>query len=253
MITNRTSRRSTAVSTIIKEFKQKTARPSCEKVETRIANNLNDRIDGYKLAYDEYLQKGYIQENRRGMIIEESDLDTEHTATINSFIDGAIAGTITVNSQTNLPFQNTWPNTNTPFKRTKKEFPAEFTRLAIKRKYRYNQELLKQLFNAAFIYTKYIRKCSEIFIEVTPSHATFYRDQMCFAIIGSSDYCTRVQNTDASLLWLDVEWENHIEDQSKFYLDQKSREILADQMLKDLSAQKDLHKIQYLLDLQEAI
>ena len=69
-----------------------------------IADNLFHRLNAYRLGYNEYLKKGYISENQYQILVNELDLN-EDTLTIVAYHGTKEVGTITVNTQNVLPFE----------------------------------------------------------------------------------------------------------------------------------------------------
>jgi len=68
---------------------------------------------------------------------------------------------------------------------------CEFTRLALDVD-QCGKEALGSLFHLAVIFAYNIHGCSDLFIEVNPRHAAFYRRKLGFKLIGKEKVCRRV-------------------------------------------------------------
>ncbi|MES1981061.1 MAG: GNAT family N-acetyltransferase [Pseudomonadota bacterium] len=68
---------------------------------------------------------------------------------------------------------------------------------------------MASLFHVAFIYGRYLHKCTDVFIEVNPRHRRFYERMLGFARQGDSKTNPRV-NAPAFLLWVNLD---HVEQQ----------------------------------------
>ena len=154
-----------------------------------IANNLIHRLNAFRLGYNEYLKKGYIHENQYGVLMNALDLE-EETLTIVAYHGMKEVGTMTINTQKVLPFQSLFScelvNDN-QFK------GAEFTRLAINEDYRNQKEILLGMFNLVFTYSKFVKNCSHLAIEVNPRHVKFYERILGFTSVAENESCPRVR------------------------------------------------------------
>ena len=65
--------------------------------------------------------------------------------------------------------------------------------------------VMASLFHVAYIYGRYIHKCTDVFIEVNPRHRRFYETMLGFKRLGERKINPRV-NAPAFLLWVDVEY-----------------------------------------------
>ena len=202
MVTTFKSNRLSAVSSIIRVLENEIA----QKVEVTsgfkfvVADNLFHRLNAYRLGYNKYLKKGYIEENQYQALINELDLD-EETLTIVAYHGTKEVGTITVNTQSNLPFEEIFDceaSKDSNFK------GAELTRLAIDENYRNNKEILLGMFNLVFAYSRFIKNCSHLVIEVNPRHVKFYERILGFMPVAENVSCPRVRGAPAVLLMGDL-------------------------------------------------
>jgi len=81
---------------------------------------------------------------------------------------------------------------------------CEFTKLAFDPGIRLKQ-VLASVFHVAFIYARYIQKCTDLFIEVNPRHRRYYEGMLGFKRQGDVKSNPRV-NAPAVLLWLDLDY-----------------------------------------------
>lgn len=190
--------RISAVSSIIRQLEAESEIKAKASIELKfvVANNLFHRLNAFRLGYNEYLKKGYIHENQIGLLMNDLDLE-EETLTIVAYLGMYEAGTVTINTQKVLPFQSLFSSdlVNSPnFKL------AELTRLAINENYRNQKEILLGMFNYVFTYTKFIKNCTHLAIEVNPRHVKFYDGILGFTPIAENTSCPRVCGAPAVLL-----------------------------------------------------
>ena len=79
---------------------------------------------------------------------------------------------------------------------------CEIVKFAIEDSVNY-KPLLAALFHVAFIYAHRLNNCTDLLIEVTPQHASFYRRMLEFELFGEERLNPRV-NTRGVLLGLDL-------------------------------------------------
>ena len=65
------------------------------------------------------------------------------------------------------------------------------------------KELLASLFHVVYIYARLLRRATQMFIEVNPRHAGFYRRALGFRVVGPERVCQRV-GAPAVFLCLDL-------------------------------------------------
>lgn len=202
MMTKLKSQRLSAVSTIIQGISDSgLATESNIQFHFAIADNLFHRLNAFRLGYTEYIKKGYIDENEYKVLINALDIDVD-TLTIVAYHGNREVGTLTVNTQNLLPFQEIF---DCPEIHQEGFKGAELTRLAIDEEFRNQKEILLGLFNIAFAYAKFVRKCSHFVIEVNPRHVKFYEKFLGFVPVAENSNCPRVRGAPAVLLLGDLE------------------------------------------------
>jgi hypothetical protein len=220
--------RLSAVSSIIRVLENEIA-PKAEQVngfKFVVADNLFHRLNAYRLGYNEYLKKGYIEENQYQALMNDLDLDAE-TLTVVAYHGTKEVGTITVNTQDSLPFEEIFdcemakdPN----FK------GAELTRLAIDEDYRNNKEILLGMFNLIFAYSSFVKNCSHLVIEVNPRHVKFYERILGFTAVAENVSCPRVRGAPAVLLMGDLKLPMIYPENYKFLATGEERETMIQEL-----------------------
>ncbi len=81
---------------------------------------------------------------------------------------------------------------------------CELSQLAIDPQYS-SKEILASLFHLAYIYGRIVHRVTDVFIEVNPRHAGYYKRMLGFRQIGETCICARV-NAPAVLLHVEVEY-----------------------------------------------
>jgi len=81
---------------------------------------------------------------------------------------------------------------------------CELTKFAVDQ-VRGSKRVLAALFHIAYIYGRVLQNQTNVVIEVTPKHASFYKRLLGFEQIGSERLNSRV-NTIGVLLWLDIDY-----------------------------------------------
>lgn len=81
---------------------------------------------------------------------------------------------------------------------------CEFTQLAVDSDFN-SGKVLPSLFHLAHIYAHLIHRATDLFVEVNPRHAVFYRRMLGFSRVGEEKTCPRV-NAPAVLLHLDLSY-----------------------------------------------
>lgn len=69
---------------------------------------------------------------------------------------------------------------------------CEFIKLAVDREPN-SKIILGSLFHIAYIYARVLNHADDLFIEVNPRHAEFYKQMLAFEQAGEEKYCQRVQ------------------------------------------------------------
>jgi hypothetical protein len=119
-------------------------------------------------------------------------------------LDGcAVVGTMTlaIDSGAGLLVDKTFPNAAK--QRNVGQRACELTKLAFDPAVQ-SKEALAVLFHLAFVHGRALG-CTDVFIEVHPRHARFYKRMLGFVKVGKECLNARV-NAPAVLLWLDAEY-----------------------------------------------
>lgn len=199
-----------AVSTVIRQtmnaFEKNVSLPPINKPSEftiKIANTLEERDAVFRLAYQVYLDKGYVIKNTNEWLV--NTYDQNHSTTIFLVKDraGAIvaSATLVFNDESILP-------TESIYKKEIKELSnsgskiVEVSRLIINPDFRNSKEILVLLFNYMFIYGFHVKQFDTTIIQVNPRHKDYYRKLLNFKEIGGEKYCPIVQNAPAILLGL---------------------------------------------------
>lgn len=195
-------KRESAVSSILRASWNKSSKTeqNTNHFDISIATTDHDKNDAYRLGYDVYFEKGYLNSNHKKILKEEYDHDTGTTILLAKNKQGQAIATVTLvfNRYSNLPCSNLFSCS-----RTNKN-SAEITRLAISENHKSNFKLLAELMTWAFIYAEQIEKTHQFLIEVNPKHQSFYKRVFNFSQLHSSDKpCPRVSGAPAVLLGID--------------------------------------------------
>lgn len=222
------SKRISAISTIIKDIDLNKPTPAKPVMEFQfvVADNLFHRLNAFRLGYAEYLKKGYIDENQYQVLMNNFDL-SDDTLTIVAYHGNKEVGTLTVNTQKVLPFQEIF---SCDIVKDKNFKGAELTRLAIDEDYRNQKDILLGMFNLAFIHAKFIKNCSHLAIEVNPRHVKFYQRFLGFEPVAENANCPRVRGAPAVLLLGNLELPFVYPDNYPFLAVGGEREYLINQL-----------------------
>lgn len=169
----------------------------------KIANTLEERESAYRLAYNVYLDKGYVKENPYKWLVKSHDFNAETTTLIVQDKNKNTIGTISMlfDGADAIPAEAIFSE-EIKFLRARNEKIVEISRLAIADNHRNAREILVLLFNYLYIYSYHVKNYTCLTIEVNPRHKEFYRALLCFNEIGSEKPCPNVQNAPAILLYV---------------------------------------------------
>lgn len=172
----------------------------------KIANKLEEREEVFKLAYNCYLDKGFIKPNPKKWYIQNYDIDSETVSLMVKDINNKIAGSLTLvfSECSKLPAERIYYDELNELKK-KGEKLVEVSRLVIANEYRNSKEVLLLLINYLLIYSYHIKEYTSIIIEVNPRHKVYYKNLLQFTEIGNEKACPTVQNFPAILLHLPLE------------------------------------------------
>jgi len=169
----------------------------------KIANTLKEREAVFQLAYQVYLEKGYVKENPYQWLVQDYDRQADTTIFIVKDRTGAIAGTATLvfNDSSKLPIEKTFNNEIKSLSQDGAKI-TEVSRLVINPSYRNSKEILVLLFNYMFIYGYHVKNFDMVAIQVNPRHKNYYKKLLNFDERGEEKLCASVQNAPASLLYM---------------------------------------------------
>jgi len=179
------------------------SKPVPSEFTIKVANTLEEREAAFQLAYQVYLEKGYIKENDSKLHVQSYDAHPETVILIVQDRCKNIAGTLTLvfNKTTILPAEKIYAQEINELK-TKGENLVEISRLVINDQYRSSKEVLLLLMNYLAIYTYHVKNYSSLIIQVNPRHKNYYKSLLGFDEIGTEKACPSVQNAPAILLHL---------------------------------------------------
>jgi len=169
----------------------------------KIANTLEEREGVFKLAYQVYLEKGYIKENKDEWMVQNYDSVKETTILIVQDKLKNIVGSVTLvfDGTSKLPAEKIYDEELTVL-RKQKERIAEISRLVIDPHYRNSKEILVLLFNYSYIYSYFVQNYTCFAIEVNPRHIAYYQMLLHFRTIGTEKPCPSVQSAPAILMYI---------------------------------------------------
>lgn len=167
----------------------------------KIANTLEEREAAYRMAYQVYRNKGYIQENANEWLLQPFDAARETVIFIVQDQQKNVAGSITLvfDGSVKLPADKIYKEELSNLRNMGKKI-TEISRLVISPDYRNSREILVLLFNYLAIYSYHVKHYDNLIIEVNPRHKEYYKAILCFDEIGSEKPCPQVQNAPAVLL-----------------------------------------------------
>lgn len=157
--------------------------------EIRLAN-LNRRLDTVEMLVTRmYSQRGYKTERTA----ESKPADFHlNRVTLEACRQNETVGTITValDGPAGLNAEDLYREEIRPYRDSGGRL-CEFTRLALDVD-KCGKDALGSLFHLAVIFAYNIHGATDLFIEVNPRHATFYRRKLGFKIVGKEKICRRV-------------------------------------------------------------
>ena len=169
----------------------------------KIANTLEERESVFQLAYQVYLEKGYIKDNPTRRLVQTYDANPETVILIVQDQNRNIAGSLTLvfSGSAKLPAEKIYGDEIASLK-NKGERLVEISRLIIDDRYRSSKEVLLLLMNYLAIYSYHEKKYSSLIVQVNPRHKNYYKALLNFDEIGTEKACPSVQNAPAVLLYL---------------------------------------------------
>lgn len=174
-----------------------------EAFHIKIANTLEERAEVFHLAYQVYLEKGYIKENPNEWHLSSFDAKQETVIFIVQDHQKKLAGSVTIvfDSSGKLPADKIYHEELGALRIAGLKM-IEISRLVISPDFRNSKEILVLLFNYLAIYGYHIKRFDNLIIEVNPRHKEYYKSILCFEEIGLEKPCPQVQNAPAVLLSL---------------------------------------------------
>ncbi|PCJ51678.1 MAG: hypothetical protein COA79_25685 [Planctomycetota bacterium] len=204
----RTNQRSSGVSVAIKKTIESVKSNATSFIHSKeytikIANCRKDYKQVFRLAYLEYLQKGYIEKNETQEYTIQQDADDETVIFLVKDKNNIPVGTVSLvmNKYSALPAQSEFMN---EVKQLESKYPyiAEVSRLAIDKTQKKTQEILCMLFNYLAIYAYHVKGNQCLICQVLPRHALYYQKLLRFSKIGKTGHCRSVKNIPAALQYL---------------------------------------------------
>lgn len=173
----------------------------------KIANTLEEREAVFRLGYQIYLEKGYIDENPQKWLVRDFDANPETVILIVKDKEEKVVGSLTLvfDGSLRLPVEKTYGE-EIECLRNQKEKIVEVTRLIIDPEFRNSKEILVLLINYLYVYSYHIKKYSCFAVEVNPRHVAYYQGLMHFKKIGDLKECADVKNAPAVLLYLPLQY-----------------------------------------------
>lgn len=173
----------------------------------KVANTMEERESVFQLAYQIYLEKGYIKANPQKWLVQNYDAQQETIILLVQDQKKRVAGSLTLvfNEIHKLPAEKIYRDEINILK-TKGEKMVEISRLVISHEYRNSKEVLLLLINYLMIYAYHIKKYDNLVIEVNPRHKNYYKMLLNFEEIGVEKACPNVQNAPAVLLYLPLSY-----------------------------------------------
>lgn len=169
----------------------------------KVANTLTERESVFKLAYQIYLEKGYINANENEWLVQSYDALPETIILLVQDQNRKIAGSLTLvfSEDSKLPVEKIYREEIKDLKMNGEKL-VEISRLVISHEYRNSKEVLLLLTNYLMIYSYYVKRYSSLIIEVNPRHKNYYKSLLNFDEIGEEKPCPSVKNAPAVLLHL---------------------------------------------------
>ncbi|PCJ56828.1 MAG: hypothetical protein COA79_17900 [Planctomycetota bacterium] len=176
-----------------------------KEIKISIANNIEDRIQAYKLLYTVYVEKEFARVNKSKMWYSKFDADPD-TVTLVAKKGDDILGAITIIKDTGkgLPADDIYKG-DLDEKRRKGNTFSEIVSLGIDKNIRGAQNVLVSLFNQAYFIAKSIHLSSHFIITVNPKHTAFYKRKLLFETLGQRISYGKVGGADAELLSLEFQ------------------------------------------------
>ena len=163
-----------------------------------------ERLKCWSLVHAEYLACGYASPQADPYRYSLHD-GLPDTATFLAMAGERAAGTVSVfpDSPLGLPADEIFKPELDALRRDRRT-PVEIGRLAIDKAHKNDRALLITLFDILSIYSRRLRRATDLVVTVNPSHAKFYEKMLLFARIGSTRDLGSVCGAPAVLMQLDL-------------------------------------------------
>ncbi len=169
----------------------------------KIANTLEERESAFRLGYQCYLDKGYINKNKSECLVRSYDFDSETVILIVQDQHKKVVGTVSLvfDGSSYLPAEKAYSNELLTFRNSGSTM-VEMSRLACDPNYRNVKQILILLINYSAIYIRLVKNYNSLIIEVNPRHKNYYLALLNCEEVGSTKECAHVGNAPAVLLYL---------------------------------------------------
>ena len=171
----------------------------------KVANTLEEREAVFRLAYQVYLDKGFIRKNVNEWLVHNYDANSETMILIVKDLNKKIVASVTLvfGGKSRLPAQKIYSEEIAQLIAANEKI-VEISRLVISPDFRNSKDILVLLFNYLCIYSYHVKKYSCLAIEVNPRHKNYYKSLLSFKEIGGEKPCPIVENAPAVLLHLSL-------------------------------------------------
>lgn len=169
----------------------------------KVANTLEEREAVFRLAYQVYLEKGFIKKNSNEWLVQNYDAKSETMILIVKDSNKKIIASVTLvfAGNSKLPAQKIYSEEINQLTAANEKV-VEISRLVINPDFRNSKDILVLLFNYLCIYSYHVKKYTCLAIEVNPRHKNYYKSLLSFKEIGDEKPCPIVENAPAVLLHL---------------------------------------------------
>ncbi len=169
----------------------------------KVANTLEEREAVFKLGYQIYLEKGFIDENPQEWLVRNYDASSETVILNVQDKSKNIVGSVTLvfDGDCNLPAEKMYREEIKTLQDNGRKL-VEISRLVIKPDNRNSKEILLLLFNYLAIYCYHVKNYTCLTVQVNPRHKTFYKSLLGFEEIGGEKSSPHLKNAPAVLIYL---------------------------------------------------
>ena len=160
-------------------------KPLAKEYNIKIANTLNEKESVFRLAYQIYLEKGFIQENAQEWLIRNYDFNPSTVILIVEDQESNLVGSVTMvfDDFSTLPAEKIYFEEIKKLRTTSQKF-VELSRLVINPDYRNSKEVLVLLFDYLAIYSYHVKNYRNLIVEVNPRHKNYYKSLLNFDEVG---------------------------------------------------------------------